>query len=79
MAIYLGDTLRFYDFLKACFRHGMLIDAVNSCVFICNVNSGEIKRNINKIFKKESVSRQVDQELYDKLCHMSYQSDSHQP
>lgn len=76
IAIYLGDTLKFYEYLKICFQNGMPITSVNASPIIKEINKNEIGRTILMLFDKFYNDKIIDVNTKDKICLMCYQSDS---
>jgi hypothetical protein len=76
IALYLGDTTRFYNYLIICFQNGMPLTAVNTSNLIKKVNKIAIKNKISGLHKKHFKAIQYDQDLRDKISLMCYQSDS---
>ena len=76
IALYLKDTTRFYTYLEVCFHHGMPLTAVDAAPIIRRAMQGELAQHIHDSFKMHFRSKQIDQELLQKICLQCYQSDS---
>ncbi|MES2513785.1 MAG: hypothetical protein V4580_06545 [Bacteroidota bacterium] len=76
IALYLGDTLKFYDYLKIGFQNGLPLTAINVSPLIKQVNTNHFQKRIQAMFEKEYKPKRIDQHIMDKICLMCYQSDS---
>lgn len=76
IAIYLGDTIKFYEYLKICFQNGMPITSINVSPIIRQVNHNDIGRTISKLFDKFYKNKIINENIKDTICLMCYQSDS---
>ena len=77
IALYFGDTTKFFNYLKLCFQNGMPITAVNASPIIKAVNINEgLSSQISELYKSSFVPPIVDEKIYDEICLKCYQSDS---
>lgn len=76
IALYLNDSLRFYQYLAIAFQNGMPLKAVTASKFIQDRYYPELYKQIAANFKRNYRKPKVDVELLDRICLMCYQSDS---
>jgi hypothetical protein len=76
IALYFGDTLKFFEYIKICFQNGMPITSLNVSPIINKVDSPLFKSNVIKLFKISYKSKIIDVRINDKICLMCHLSDS---
>lgn len=76
IAFSLGDTNKFYAYLKICFQHGMPLSVVNASPFIRKGLHAALMKEISLRYSEYYIEKKYDPILYDEIALMSYQSDS---
>jgi hypothetical protein len=76
IALYLGDTLKFYEYLTIGFKNGLPLTSLNVSFLINQVNNHHLQKKIQALFEKEYQPKHIDEHVIDKICLMCYQSDS---
>lgn len=76
IAFSLGDTNKFYAYLKICFQHGMPLSVVNTSPFIRKGLHAALMKEISLRYSEYYIEKKYDPILYDEIALMSYQSDS---
>jgi len=76
IAFYLGDTNRFYGYLRICFSNGMPVTAVDASPMLRTKLKPYSRIKISQIAKLHYKATEPDSTLYANICMCCYQSDS---
>lgn len=76
IALFLGDTLKYFDYLKLCFENGMPISALNASLLVKRANTDALYSQISDLYSKSYKPVKVDKEILNEICLRCYQSDS---
>lgn len=76
IALSLGDTLKFYDYLRICFKNGMPLSSIHASPIIKKVYTNKIKVFIDQLFKESYITQNYEEDIINEICLKCYRSDS---
>lgn len=76
IALYLGDTTRFYHYLTRCFELGMPLTSVNASPLLVRSMTKAMKTKLHHLYDQHYREPTIDLQLNEQLCWWCYQSDS---
>ncbi len=76
IALFLGDTARFDQYISLCFRMGMPLSAIHSSPMMALASKGDFAQHIALLHEQNFTEKVVDEAIRDEICLRCYRSDS---